>query len=153
MDDMLVKHVGEFGWAQFWHFVLVSLAWTVEAFHTLVMIFGDRVPEWQCLPHHSSAIASASASVQVGGVIDTLSSFPTCTASSALCDLDRSAWEWVGGRRQSTVSEWDLICGEEYKAGLAGSLFFIGVLFGNNPPILGLHTAAFFHFRSVCHLV
>ncbi|CAM6120582.1 unnamed protein product [Calypogeia fissa] len=121
MDDILETHVGEFGRAQFWHFVLVSWAWTVEAFHTMVMIFGDRVPEWQCLPPNSG--------VQAGGSNDSFA-FMTCSASSALCDLDRGAWEWVGGKSQSTVSEWGLICGEEYKAGLAGSLFFSGVLFG-----------------------
>lgn len=121
VDDILVKHVGEFGRAQLAHFVLVSWAWTVEAFHSLVMIFGDRVPEWHCVLPYDSGPA--------WGDNSTLA-FKTCSASSALCELERGAWDWVGGQSQSTVSEWDLICGEQYKAGLAGSLFFIGVLFG-----------------------
>ncbi|KAG6545400.1 hypothetical protein Mapa_012999 [Marchantia paleacea] len=110
VDEMLVKYVGEFGRAQFWHFVLVSLAWTVEALHTMSMIFGDRVPDWRCVDQGDG-----------GG---------SCSPSSSLCDLAPGSWEWVDGKSASTVSQFNLICGEEYKVGLAGSLFFIGALFG-----------------------
>ncbi|BFI43194.1 hypothetical protein MPTK2_8g15970 [Marchantia polymorpha subsp. ruderalis] len=115
VDEMLVKYVGEFGRAQFWHFVLVSLAWTVEALHTMSMIFGDRVPAWRCVDQGSSDGGGG------GG---------SCTPSSSLCDLAPGSWEWVDGKSASTVSQFNLICGEEYKVGLAGSLFFIGALFG-----------------------
>lgn len=117
VDEMLVKYVGEFGRAQFWHFVLVSLAWTVEALHTMSMIFGDRVPAWRCVDQGSS---------DGGG---------SCTPSSSLCDLAPGSWEWVDGKSASTVSQFNLICGEEYKVGLAGSLFFIGALFGKCPTL------------------
>lgn len=55
-----------------------------------------------------------------------------CTPTTSLCEMDRSLWEWVGGKGFSTVSQWDLICGDEYKKGLAQSLFFIGGLFGKH---------------------
>ncbi|CAM6051675.1 unnamed protein product [Sphagnum compactum] len=108
MDDMLQLWVGEFGRAQLWHFVLVSLAWSIEGLQSLVMIFADRQPSWQCRPHTES----------------------WCTPSASICDMDPSAWEWVGGPGISTVSEWGLICGHEYKIGLAQSAFFIGGLLG-----------------------
>jgi hypothetical protein len=54
-----------------------------------------------------------------------------CTPSASICDMDPSAWEWVGGPGISTVSEWGLICGHDYKIGLAQSAFFIGGLLGN----------------------
>ncbi|CAM6087436.1 unnamed protein product [Calypogeia fissa] len=126
VDDMLVKHVGEFGFAQLLHFVLVSLAWTVDALHTMVMIFGDRVPEWKCKPQLRPQLGSGG----LNGTVTRMVLEPVCTAASSLCDLDPGTWEWVGKDTASTVSEWGLICAEEYKAGLAASLFFIGVLCG-----------------------
>lgn len=44
--------------------------------------------------------------------------------------MDPSVWEWVGGKGISTVSEWGLICGDEYKVGLAQSAFFVGAFMG-----------------------
>ncbi|KAK3424212.1 hypothetical protein EUGRSUZ_F01005 [Eucalyptus grandis] len=44
IDGMLQKYCGEFGPWQLRHFVLTSLAWSLEAFHTMVMIFADREP-------------------------------------------------------------------------------------------------------------
>ncbi|PQQ09843.1 organic cation/carnitine transporter 4 [Prunus yedoensis var. nudiflora] len=49
IDDMLQKYCGQFGPWQIRHFVLTSLAWALEAFHTMVMIFADREPDWRCL--------------------------------------------------------------------------------------------------------
>ncbi|CAA2990415.1 organic cation carnitine transporter 4-like [Olea europaea subsp. europaea] len=48
IDDMLQRHCGEFGYWQLRHFVLTSLVWALEAFHTMAMIFVDREPTWQC---------------------------------------------------------------------------------------------------------
>ncbi|CAK9866206.1 unnamed protein product [Sphagnum jensenii] len=115
MDDMLQLWVGEFGRAQLRHFVLVSLAWSIEGLQSLVMIFADRQPSWQCRPHTNASGASNES---------------WCTPSASICDMDPSAWEWVGGPGISTVSEWGLICGHDYKIGLAQSAFFIGGLLG-----------------------
>ena len=48
--------------------------------------------------------------------------------------MERSSWEWVGGKGVTTVAEWDLICGDHYKKGLAQTVFFIGLLFGKHFP-------------------
>ncbi|KAI5075438.1 hypothetical protein GOP47_0009514 [Adiantum capillus-veneris] len=110
IDDVLSRWAGEFGLAQFVHFSLASLAWTLEALQTMLMIFADKTPIWAC-----------SASASLAG---------TCSPSSTLCSLDPSLWNWVVSRHQSTVSEWGLICGEDYKIGLVQSAFFIGALLG-----------------------
>ncbi|KAJ1394168.1 Sugar transporter, conserved site [Sesbania bispinosa] len=103
---MFQNHCGEFGRWQLRHFVLTSLAWALEAFHTMVMIFADRQPDWNCL--------SAS----------------SCHGRSDVCSLQPESWGWVGGRHSSTVSDWGLICGEKYKVGLVHALFFTGCMIG-----------------------
>ncbi|KAL2496220.1 Organic cation/carnitine transporter 4 [Forsythia ovata] len=106
IDDMLQRYCGEFGFWQLRHFVLTSLAWALEAFHTMVMIFADREPAWQC----SSAGCSSEA--------------------KSVCQLEPGSWEWIGGARSSTVAEFGLICGQKYKVGLVQSLFFGGCMIG-----------------------
>ena len=103
MDDMLKKYCGEFGWWQLRHFVLTSMAWALEAFHTMVVIFADREPAWRC----------------VGGAGD-------CD----MCGMEAGTWEWVEGKGSSTVAEFGLICGEKYKVGLVQALFFAGCMIG-----------------------
>lgn len=63
VDDMLEKWVGEFGWAQLLHFILVSLAWTIHGLQSLMMIFADRDPSWQCVaPSALNALFNSSIS-------------------------------------------------------------------------------------------
>ncbi|KMZ66728.1 Organic cation/carnitine transporter 4 [Zostera marina] len=44
IDEILTVYTGEFGKWQKIHFVLTSLAWALEALHTMVMIFTDQEP-------------------------------------------------------------------------------------------------------------
>lgn len=107
MDDMLEKYCGEFGAWQWKNFVLANLSWTLEALHTMVIIFADHQPRWRCVD---------------GTDCD--------TAARSICGLKPGSWEWVEGRRTSTVAEWSLICGDKYKVGLAQSMFFLGCMIG-----------------------
>ncbi|CAI9756926.1 unnamed protein product [Fraxinus pennsylvanica] len=100
------RNTGEFGYWQLRHFVLTSLALALEAFHTMVMIFTDCEPPWQC----STAGCSSE--------------------SKSVCQLETCSWEWIGGARSSTVAEFGLICGQKYKIGLVQSLFFGGCMTG-----------------------
>ncbi|KAK6946826.1 Major facilitator, sugar transporter-like [Dillenia turbinata] len=107
IDDMLQRYCGEFGIWQLRHFVLTSCAWALEAFHTMVMIFADREPDWRCRPGSS------------------------CYSSGlGFCDFEPGSWEWIGGSVSSTVAEWSLVCGEKFKVGLVQSLFFGGCMIG-----------------------
>ncbi|KAM1057349.1 organic cation/carnitine transporter 4-like [Malus sylvestris] len=110
IDDMLQKYCGEFGPYQMKHFVLTSLAWALEAFHTMVMIFADREPAWRCLDGASGSGCDARA--------------------RTVCGLEPGSWEWIGGLGSSTVAEWGLVCEEKYKVGLAQALFFGGCMIG-----------------------
>lgn len=79
--------------------MLTSLAWALEAFHTMVMIFADREPDWRCL----------------GGAAGS-----GCDVTArTVCGLKPGSWEWTGGLGSSTVAEWGLVCEEKYKVGLA----------------------------------
>jgi len=110
IDEMLQNYCGEFGRWQLKHFVLTSLAWALEAFHTMVMIFADREPEWRCL--------------------DGVAGLGCDLTAKNVCKLEPGSWEWVGGVASSTVAEWGLVCGEKFKVGLVQAVFFAGCMFG-----------------------
>ncbi|KAJ4848420.1 Organic cation/carnitine transporter 4 [Turnera subulata] len=106
IDDMLQRHCGEFGPWQLRHFILTSLAWALEAFHTMVMIFADREPGFRC-------------------------SGPGCDeGTKSVCGFAPGSWEWIGGPASSTVAEWGLVCGEKFKVGLVQAVFFGGCMIG-----------------------
>ncbi|GLJ53656.1 hypothetical protein SUGI_1144480 [Cryptomeria japonica] len=44
--------------------------------------------------------------------------------------MDTSRWEWERGKATSIISEWDLICGNSFKAAIPRLLFFVGALAG-----------------------
>ncbi|KAM0932763.1 hypothetical protein DsansV1_C41g0237321 [Dioscorea sansibarensis] len=104
VDEMLRRYAGEFGPWQFRHFMLTSIAWALNAFHTLVVVFADHPPKWRCT---------------AGGA-----------CPKTMCGLPHGAWEWDGGRRRSTVAEWGLVCKDKYKVGMAQSAFFAGSMIG-----------------------
>lgn len=106
IDDMLQKHCGEFGTWQLRHFVLTCLAWALEGFHTMVMIFADREPEFRCLGSGCDEMAKS------------------------VCGFEPGSWDWVGGAGSSTVAQWGLVCGEKYKVGLVQAVFFGGCMIG-----------------------
>ncbi|GAB2215595.1 hypothetical protein Droror1_Dr00019984 [Drosera rotundifolia] len=110
IDEMLQKHCGEFGRWHLRHFILTSLAWALEALHTMVMIFADREPIWQCAAQGA------------------------CPAASGLaydvCGLAPGTWKWTDGGGGSTVAEWGMVCGDKYKVGLVQAIFFGGCMIG-----------------------
>lgn len=112
IDDMLKNYCGEFGRWQLKQFVLASLAWALEAFHTMIMVFAEHEPHWKCHPGAAGSGCHAAAE------------------AASFCHLKQGSWEWVGGRGRSTVSEWGLICGDKFKIGLVHSLFFCGCMIG-----------------------
>lgn len=173
VDQVLLRHVGELGFGQFRHFVLVTLSWTLVGLQTFTMMFSERDPGWHCLetsPLESSTLfmpqlypispinvtynsSSYSNFSDESTFISLLRSAQRlsvpqnllkqektvfqspretvpCSTTVLLCELKRNQWEWNGGRKVSVVTEWDLVCGESYKAGLVGSVFFTGFLFG-----------------------
>ncbi|KAF7011367.1 hypothetical protein CFC21_025685 [Triticum aestivum] len=104
IDDALAQHAGEFGRWQLRHFLLVIAAWTLEAMHTMVMIFADREPAMSC-PAGDGRCGDR------------------CSGASA-------GWEWDQGSASSTVAEWGLVCGESYKVGLVHAMYFASAMIG-----------------------
>ncbi|KAK2655652.1 hypothetical protein Ddye_008704 [Dipteronia dyeriana] len=110
MDEVIEKHIGSFGWSQFLHVFLVSLAWIFDSQSTLVTIFSDAEPSsWK-----SSAVN--------GGNHDNIAS---------VCGLKPGSWEWVGGHKISTIAQWNLVCERKFLAAIPASLFFLGSLLGS----------------------
>ncbi|KAI9185122.1 hypothetical protein LWI28_004377 [Acer negundo] len=106
IDDILQRYCGEFGPWQLCHFVLTSLAWALEGFHTMVMIFSDREPDWTCLG-------------------------PGCDPQAKnVCGFEPGSWTWIGGADSSIVSQWGLVCENKYKVGLVQAMFFCGCMIG-----------------------
>jgi MFS family permease len=109
-DEMLALHVGENGRAQIRHFLISSAAWLPAAFLTLMTVFTARMPAWRC------------------------TTLDGCTDESSgelkdICELEATEWEWVS-KTVSIVSEWNLVCDEEWKTSAADSIFFVGFFFG-----------------------
>lgn len=109
IDDMLTQYCGEFGFWQLRHFILTSLAWALEAFHTMVMIFADQEPGWRCIKG-----SGCEEEKQI----------------SSVCGLEPGSWEWNNGLGSSTVAQWGLVCSDKYKVGLVQALFFTGCMIG-----------------------
>lgn len=109
-----------FGRWQIKHFLLSSLARTLEAFPTMVMIFADYEPLWHC---NGGKTPEDFLSVKPR--------FESCSPTGSICSMDRASWDWDGGPGVSTVSGWDLVCGQKYKVGFPQSAFFVGCLLGN----------------------
>ncbi|MCO5577845.1 hypothetical protein L7F22_031680 [Adiantum nelumboides] len=132
IDQVLQEWAGELGPAQVRHFTLVSLAWCLPCFLTFVMVFADQTPDWACVstvgPSSSMAVAAGNSSTfkpHAATIMQKSSS--SCTSSSSICSLAPSVWKWTDGKGASTVSQWDLICGNSYKVGLVQCLFFLGI--------------------------
>ncbi|KAM3390136.1 hypothetical protein ACQJBY_011985 [Aegilops geniculata] len=125
IDDALALHAGEFGRWQLWHFLLVTAAWTLEAMHTMVMIFADREPAMWC-PAGDGRCGDRCAGAAAG-------------------------WEWEQGSGSSTVAEWGLVCGERYKVGLVQALFFAGCLIGAG--VFGHLSDSFMGRKGTLHVV
>ena len=106
VDEMLSLHVGGVGRAQVRHFMLASVAWVPAAFLTLMSVFTERNPAWRCT-----------------------SISPDGCGDNDICDLRDDEWEWVS-KPASIVSEWNLICDEQWKVSASDSMFFLGFFFG-----------------------
>ncbi|CAN6457275.1 unnamed protein product [Victoria cruziana] len=111
LDDLIERHIGEFGLAQMFQAFLVSCAWIFDAQYTFINIFTDAEPQWQCTAQAAAA--------------------GTCTPSSSICAMDSSLWSWNRPAHATIISQWNLACSvNPVLAGLPPSCFFMGCLVG-----------------------
>ncbi|KAH0897777.1 hypothetical protein HID58_047345 [Brassica napus] len=90
VDEVIEQHIGVLGFAQIVHALLVSIAWTFDAQSTLISIFSDAKPAARLLT--------------TGAIVE----------GSMLCGLSTGEWEWVGGKSDTIISEWNLICEHKF---------------------------------------
>jgi len=139
VDEAFDGYVGQIGRGQLKQFLLSSSAWLPAAFLTLVSVFTQRTPEWECLVGSEADYYSycseqkAKASEDDLSVLCTLNDYydknKNGTTSSVDGGGENVVWKWTN-EKQSIVSEFSLICKDEYKKQLASSMFFFGFFFG-----------------------
>lgn len=104
LEETIEDCIGDFGWIQFLHVVLVSFVWTFDAQQTFISIFTDAQPTWHCLPGYS--------------------------CNSNICLLPKNSWSWDRPIHASIVSEWSHECDSSLIIGLPTSSFYLGTLVG-----------------------
>mmetsp|Transcript_14558 Transcript_14558/g.26599 ORF Transcript_14558/g.26599 Transcript_14558/m.26599 type:complete len:291 (-) Transcript_14558:292-1164(-) len=104
--DTYFAAIGEFGFYQKRHFVLVGSGWLALATGMLSMVFTNHRPNWR----------------YPGGEVQT-SELPCADMASGQVVELINTWH-------STAGEWNLVCEHQWKATLLDSLFFVGVGFG-----------------------
>jgi len=135
VDEAFDSYVGQIGRGQLKQFLLSSSAWLPAAFLTLVSVFTQRTPEWECVNDENDDIFYSYCAEQKAKRTKNEDDL------SVLCSLNeyyeenkkeeeiKEIWKWTN-KKQSIVSEFNLICKEEYKVQLASSMFFVGFFFG-----------------------
>ncbi|KAF2560977.1 hypothetical protein F2Q70_00015432 [Brassica cretica] len=107
--DKIVEHsLSEFELSQIQQIILVGLASTFDSQQIFITVFTDAYPTWHCLDH------------------------TICNpATSDICGIPRSAWDWDGGfKGKSVISEFDIECSSSFLRGLPTSTFYVGAIFG-----------------------
>ena len=142
VDEAFDAYVGQIGKGQVKQFLLSSSAWLPAAFLTLVSVFTQRTPEWECIDDddddddddninktfYSHCLdVKTKADEDDLSVLCSLNDFFSTNANET--STSEGMWRWTN-KKQSIVSEFDLICKDEYKIELASSMFFLGFFFG-----------------------
>ncbi|KAF8103105.1 hypothetical protein N665_0188s0061 [Sinapis alba] len=107
-DKIFEQSLSGFELSQFLQVILVGLASAFDAQQIFITVFTDAYPTWHCVDH------------------------TLCTpATTDVCRLPRSAWDWDGGfKGKSVISEFDLECSSSFLRGLPTSAFYMGSIVG-----------------------
>ncbi|CAH2067894.1 unnamed protein product [Thlaspi arvense] len=107
-DKIFEQSLSGFGLSQFLQIILVGLALTFDSHQIFITVFTDAYPTWHCL---DDSICNA--------------------ATSDICEIPRSAWDWDGGfKGKSVISEFDLECSSSFLRGLPTATFYVGSIVG-----------------------
>ncbi|KAG2323886.1 hypothetical protein Bca52824_006614 [Brassica carinata] len=107
-DKIVEQSLSDFGFWQLFQVFLVGLTLLFDAQQIFITVYTDAYPTWHCLNH------------------------TICDhATSDICMLPRSAWEWDGGSTDITViSDFGLECSSSLLRGMPTSAFYIGGIVG-----------------------
>jgi len=121
VDDIL-KEIGEFGPYQRAIYVFMSCAWIPGAFQTLLSVFVNRIPEWECTPCVTTPTHACAWPVN-----------PVCGNAThdkdEYCHLPDGSYYFTHPDHTATATL-DLICDQAWKDSLVPSAFFVGYFFG-----------------------
>ena len=134
VDEAFDSYVGQIGRGQLKQFLLSSSAWLPAAFLTLVSVFTQRTPEWECVNDDENDDIFYSYCIEqkakrIEDDLSVLCSLNEYYEENKKNNTEEIIWKWTN-KKQSIVSEFNLICKEEYKVQLASSMFFVGFFFG-----------------------
>mmetsp|Transcript_547 Transcript_547/g.1667 ORF Transcript_547/g.1667 Transcript_547/m.1667 type:complete len:553 (-) Transcript_547:68-1726(-) len=121
IDEAFQSSIGEFGRGQQLLYCVAQLAWFPSAMQTLVMVFVGIDPitqRWFSCNEGSGYEACTS-------ILN--SSDPVTWAE--FCSLPEGSYTWTR-RKDSIISEWDLICEDAWKQQVVNSVFFAGFMIG-----------------------
>lgn len=108
LDEMIEQNLANLGLPQFIQVILISLLLIFESQQTFISVYTDEEPTWHCINNTT-----------------------TCSSSSDICTLSKSAWAWDRPSDTTIISDWSLECaGSSILSGLPSSCFFIGCLLG-----------------------
>eukprot|EP00090_Calanus_glacialis_P002153 TRINITY_DN11616_c0_g1_i1.p1 TRINITY_DN11616_c0_g1~~TRINITY_DN11616_c0_g1_i1.p1 ORF type:complete len:562 (-),score=152.76 TRINITY_DN11616_c0_g1_i1:66-1751(-) len=151
LDKLMSEKLGDFGQYQKWVYFLVCLPAALTAGITLASVFTADIPLHRCqipgcdspiIPNYEDAyffgFGNYSIPTSSGGLaLDSCLRFQNADNSSCeskeFSNLTEKCEEHVFSRkemRNTLASEFDLVCGEEWKLPLSQSVFFAGVLVG-----------------------
>ena len=108
IDEMLTA-VGEYGRFQKMVNVMFCAIMFPSVFPLVLPYFVVKNPRWRCAPNSTFCRNDN----------DTFSS-----TNSSRCEIPRTEWEYVTPRSYSIVTEFDLVCDNEYLIELQTSIFF-----------------------------
>eukprot|EP00736_Rhodelphis_marinus_P010922 Rmarinus@m.28864 len=113
--DEVIDHIGGWGWYQKVIVSLCSYVWAAQAFITMHSVFTARPVDQVC-------------------VIDAVS-YPEedntlCNSTSICWSSMKTGYDDDFGVHKSVVSEFDLVCGDDYLASLIGPAYFVGFFIG-----------------------
>ncbi|CAN8233677.1 unnamed protein product [Cochlearia groenlandica] len=107
-DNIFEQSLSGFGFSQFLQIILVGLSLTFDSQQVFITVFTDSYPTWHCL---DNTICNQ--------------------ATTDICKIPRSAWDWDGGfKGKSVISEFNLECSSSFLRGLPSSAFYIGAIIG-----------------------
>ncbi|XP_028396517.1 solute carrier family 22 member 15-like [Dendronephthya gigantea] len=110
--DNILRKIGEFGpFQKKVFFILNSLSFFQCCQMFLLVFVGDK-PRWRC------------SNVAIKPYLDKNLEYPCLKNGSACREIS------FDGEFTSVVSEWDLVCDQEYKANIAQSVMMLGCLIG-----------------------
>eukprot|EP00092_Neocalanus_flemingeri_P015702 GFUD01016996.1.p1 GENE.GFUD01016996.1~~GFUD01016996.1.p1 ORF type:complete len:560 (-),score=145.92 GFUD01016996.1:221-1900(-) len=149
LDKLMSEKLGDFGRFQKWIYFLVCLPAALTAGITLASVFTADIPVHRCqvpacdspvIPHYEDAFLFGFANFTIptsGGDWDSCLRFTNIENTSCTSKTFNNLTEKCENRLYSTVdmkntvaTEFDLVCGEEWKLPLSQSVFFAGVLVG-----------------------